>query len=259
MCTVSWVHNNRGYQLLCNRDEKLTRKPAIAPRLAVRDGIGALAPIDGDFGGSWIGVNEFGVSVCLLNGANLTEREHHSPLEPRSRGLFLLELLPLASVTAICERVREDDLAAFPPFTVVALETGRPTALIEWSGLRKSVHVQAGQHSMLTSSSFDTETVRKRRQHEYARATQPLEFHYSHGSSASAYSPCMHRPDATTVSFSWIRVSELVATFYYAPGAPCQQVAGVSQKLLRRPVFSELSSGSIPAHPNPAAAPPATW
>ena len=36
MCTVSWIHDKDGYQLLCNRDEKLTRKPALEPRLAVR-------------------------------------------------------------------------------------------------------------------------------------------------------------------------------------------------------------------------------
>ena len=258
MCTVSWIHDESGYQLLCNRDEKLTRKPAIAPRLVVRDGVGILTPADGDFGGTWIGTNEFGVSVCLLNGANLTEREYCSPLVPRSRGLFLLDLLPLPSVTSIYRYMSEADLAPFPPFTVVALETGRPTVLIEWNALRKSVQVQTAPRGLLTSSSFDTETVRKRRQYEHSRTAQPLEFHHSHGPSPSAYSPCMHRPDASTVSFSWIRVSERVATFYYTPAAPCQQVAGVSKKLLRRSVLSELSNGSIPAHPNLDAARPAT-
>jgi len=261
MCTASWIHDDRGYQLLCNRDERLTRNPALAPRLVVRDGVGILAPIDGDFGGSWIGTNEFGLSVCLLNGANLTHSEHRSPQEPRSRGLFLLDLLPSASVTALCERVRDANLEAFPSFTVVALEPGRPATLIEWDGSQKSVQFCAESRAMLTSSSFDTEAVRKRRQHEYARLDpqSPLEFHQSHGASASAYSVCMHRPEAATVSFSWIRVSVLAATFYYTPAAPCQQVAGVSKKLLRRPVLSALSTASIPAHPTPAAARPATW
>ena len=33
MCTISWIHDKDGYQLLCNRDEKLTRKSALEPRL----------------------------------------------------------------------------------------------------------------------------------------------------------------------------------------------------------------------------------
>ena len=31
MCTVSWVHEEDGYQLLCNRDEKRTRTQALSP------------------------------------------------------------------------------------------------------------------------------------------------------------------------------------------------------------------------------------
>jgi hypothetical protein len=66
MCTVSWVHQKDGYQLLSNRDEKHTRKPALAPSLRQQRQVRFLAPIDGDQGGSWIGVNQFGLSLCLL-------------------------------------------------------------------------------------------------------------------------------------------------------------------------------------------------
>src|SRR5690242_576447 len=112
MCTVSWIHDKGGYQLLCNRDEKLTRKPAQEPRLAVRNETRFLAPVDGDFGGTWIATNEFGVSVCLLNGANLTGSEIYAGGPGYSRGLLLLDLIPLASVAAICNQVRETDLSA---------------------------------------------------------------------------------------------------------------------------------------------------
>ena len=52
MCTVSWIQNERGYQLLCNRDEKRTRLPATSPELRSIDRVLYLAPTDGDFGGS---------------------------------------------------------------------------------------------------------------------------------------------------------------------------------------------------------------
>ena len=62
MCTVSWLHEPGGYHLLCNRDEKRTRGAALGPRIQKSAGVRFVAPADADFGGTWIAVNEFGVS-----------------------------------------------------------------------------------------------------------------------------------------------------------------------------------------------------
>src|ERR1041384_8245608 len=69
VCTVSWVHQPGGYHLLCNRDEKRTRGAAFAPQVLERGGVRYIAPIDSECGGTWLSANEFGLSVCLLNGA----------------------------------------------------------------------------------------------------------------------------------------------------------------------------------------------
>ena len=37
------------------------------PRIGDVRGVSFVAPIDGDHGGSWIGVNQFGLTLCLLN------------------------------------------------------------------------------------------------------------------------------------------------------------------------------------------------
>ena len=75
MCTVSWLRQSNGYQLFCNRDEKRTRRPSSGPQLLVRDGVRFLAPIDADFGGTWIAVNEFGLSLVLVNrGSGITRK-----------------------------------------------------------------------------------------------------------------------------------------------------------------------------------------
>src|SRR6185503_11536560 len=169
MCTVSWIHDKDGYQLLCNRDEKLTRKSALEPRLAVRSGTRFLAPVDGDFGGTWIATNEFGVSVCLLNRANLTSSEIQPAAPGRSRGLLVLHLIPLASVAAICNRLRETDLSAFAPFTLAALEPGRSVAILEWDRAKKTIRSEGAERFMLTSSSFDSEEVRRSRHEEFRR------------------------------------------------------------------------------------------
>jgi len=244
MCTVSWIHESDGYHLFFSRDEKLTRKPALEPRPIVRDGIHCLAPIDGDYGGTWIGTNEFGVSVCLLNGYNKLGARP----ELRSRGLLVMEAISLPSIAGLVAHVGHQDLAVYATFTLAALEPGKPAVVIEWNGSRKSVIHHPDRHLMLTSSSFDSGRVGQSRHEVYESLTHSSEsitpellhgFHEWHGKEPNAYSVCMHRPDAETVSFSRICVSPSGSQFFYTPAALCKKAPGVSLKLAR-----SLSSGS---------------
>src|SRR5262245_12838820 len=100
MCTVSWLHQRDGYILLCNRDERRTRKPASGPRIA-GGVVRYIAPVDGDHGGSWIGVNHLGLTLCLLNRYGKWRAEPDR--DYTSRGLLLTALLELEAQ----ERVRE--------------------------------------------------------------------------------------------------------------------------------------------------------
>jgi hypothetical protein len=89
---------------------------------------------------------------------------------------------------------------------------------------------------MLTSSSFNSEGIRLSRQREYSHVRDNdglLDFHRSHAPARSAYSTCMHRADAETVSFSWIQVTDQETDFCYTPGAPCENLPGVRLKLAR--------------------------
>jgi hypothetical protein len=223
MCTVTWLHEEGGYHLFCNRDEKLTRKPALPPHLGVQDGVRYLAPMDGDFGGTWIATNEFCVSLCLLNGT-----AGPRPAAVRSRGLLLLDLVSSRSLAEVVNTVEATDLTLYASFTIAALSPSEPTIVAEWNGSRMSIRTQPASCYMLTSSSFDTEAVKRTRAEEFARfvgescgATRLQEFHRSHAPSRSAYSPCMHRPDAETVSFSRLHVSHSESLFVYSTVAPC--------------------------------------
>jgi hypothetical protein len=223
MCTVTWIREDTGYQLFCNRDEKRTRKSAEPPRLSVRNGVRFLAPADGEFGGTWIATNEFGLTLCLLNGGSGTG--------VRSRGLLVLDLTVLESIEAVLKGIRTCNLSAYAPFTLLAVEPGKLPAVIGWSGSRKGISRLEQRHFMLTSSSFDSDEVRHRRQKQYSQVTSAVctpglveEFHRSHGEAPSAYSVCMHRPDAQTVSFSHVRVSQSRSEFRYIAGAPCSKV-----------------------------------
>lgn len=247
MCTVSWVQQPGGYHLLANRDEKRTRGSAFAPAIRECGGVRYVAPIDSDFGGTWIAANEFGVSVCLLNGDAAT----HVPTSSlqRSRGLLLCELAWAASGAECLLSLRQFDLSLYAPFVLLILEPDRPAMLASWNLELLTVDPAAVQMP-LTSSSFDSRGVRHFRRGEFARrtggvsrvdATLLYEFHASHGTpldtsldaSADAYSPCMHREDAETVSFSWVVVTREEVRFLYSPSAPCRH-SPCEQKLLAR-------------------------
>ena len=241
MCTVSWLHSDDGYHLLSNRDEKRTRLEAFAPEIKIRDGVRYIAPTDGEAGGTWIAVNEFGVGICLLNSAGV--KPSRTPPQ-RSRGLLIPELIGSASAEEVAERGAAFDLGAFAPLTLAILEPGRHTSVIEWDGHEKAVWLYAEPCMPLVSSSFDAEGVKPRRRDEFRRHVAAagkldpsvlVQFHGSHGAGADAYSPCMHRGDAGTVSFSWIQVTRKSAKFFYTPAAPCQWAPGQTRTLPLRP------------------------
>lgn len=227
MCTVSWLYEAEGYELLCNRDENLDRAPALGPRVHVLGGIRFMAPIDGEAGGTWIGVNEFGVALTLLNGPPGIGAVPHT-----SRGVLALELLSATCQGEVCERLRRRDLSEFAPFTLAVFDTRVPAVTLEWSG--EELAICGEPRAPLVSSSFDRAGVVFSRRWEFARmvsASSKLSaavlsaFHESHAHGPSAYSACMHRPDAQTVSFTRVRVTRSKATMSYMPAAPCTGLA----------------------------------
>jgi hypothetical protein len=192
-----------------------------------------LAPIDGDFGGTWIAVNEFGLSLALLNrGAASTAQ--------LSRGLMVMNLIAVPSLVDVAERFATSNLSDFAPFTLLGLAPGLPAALFAWDGREREVVADANQYMPLVSSSVDPEACESRRRAtlERIRAKSPalgpgalLAFHRSHAPVAGVHSVCMHRDDAQTVSFTWVTVEGGGANMYYAAGSPCRSLAGESLSL----------------------------
>jgi Transport and Golgi organisation 2 len=238
VCTVSWAHQPGGYHLLCNRDEKRTRGTAFAPRVVEVGGVRYIAPIDPDGGGTWLASNEYGVSLCLLNGQAVIE----SAGRRRSRGLLIRELAGAPSADDCALWTKQLELRPYSPFALVILEPGRRATLAQWDGRELAIDADSDAHMPLTSSSYDAEGVRRSRLKEFSKRVGPARgldpallywFHSSHGASPDAYSTCMHRGDAETVSFSWVVVTREAIRFLYSPGAPCQSRPS-EQKILTR-------------------------
>ncbi len=236
MCTVSWVHQAEGYHLLCNRDEKRTRGTGFGPRIAMLGGVRYIAPVDSDGGGTWLSANVFGLSLCLLNG----NAEFRSSDARRSRGLLVRELAWAPSAGECTLWLRHLDLRCHA-FSLVILEPRQSAILAQWNGIELTIDT-GDRHMPLTSSSYDAEGVRRFRLNEFARRVARARsidpatlywFHSSHGTGPDAYSPCMHREDAETVSFSWVIVSRDCIRFVYVPAAPCQSKPSEERLLVR--------------------------
>lgn len=235
MCTVSWLRRADEYDLFCNRDELYTRQPALPPRGLERRGVKILAPVDGDFGGSWIGVNEFGLTLCLVNRYDPVERTDGFI----SRGVLLLELLDSGNVAELSARIAAQRMTEYRPFTMLALHPDTPARLIHWNGQEKLL-ADAADSGLLISSSFDSAGVTTARRQLFAQMKSEADgvsadllwrFHGSHAPERGPYSPCMHRADAQTVSFSRVQMRRAALEFSYFPAAPCTLTEKADQYL----------------------------
>jgi hypothetical protein len=227
MCTVSWRHYDDGYQLFCNRDESRRRRKALPPILEISGGVRYLAPRDAERGGTWIAVNEHGLTVCLLNGANLREDPPVALPGTRSRGWLVRELVAFSTPDAAAAHLEQASLDEYSPFTIAILAPAQGALLVEWNGWRKHLVRDQAESRMLASSSVDARGARRYRESLFQHhRNHLLEFHSHHGDAPSAYSPCMHRTGAETVSFTQIEVRSGLARLTYSPGAPCRQLPG---------------------------------
>lgn len=235
---MSWLRQPAGYQVLFNRDELRTRKPAEAPRIHGVNGKRFISPIDGDFGGTWLGINEFGMTLGLLNryvdNAGPAQSSESKPGRLfTSRGSLVQELLQCQSISEIENQLLRMRLERFQPFTLAIISAEGDIRLSIWSGRRLQIQTQSGSDiGFITSSSHDTRNVMKSREVQFRNLRTKYgvvdiemlsELHRSHTPARGPNAICMHRNDAGTVSFSRIDFSHDISKFTYYPAALCQR------------------------------------
>ncbi|HYE72781.1 MAG TPA: NRDE family protein [Blastocatellia bacterium] len=229
MCTVSWMYNQEGYELFCNRDERHTRAAALPPRLHQFQDVSFISPIDPEGGGSWIGVNQFGVTLCLLNAYDAAQEKQVHQI---SRGRLLWYLMDCQSVLEISRRIERISMRVFRPLTLVALSPSEKVTVLHWNGNDLWINRNGDNERPLISSSYDLSGVQKSRRSEWQNLfssnaseltlSNLRKFHVSHAPSRSPYSVCMHRHDARTVSFTCISVNNRSIQMSYLPTSPCR-------------------------------------
>ena len=239
MCTATWIRSAEGYELFFNRDELRTRAPALPPTVRELRGVRFVAPTDGDAGGTWLGVNDRGVTIGLANGVPAAcDRE-----PTRSRGLLVLDLLPCASLGEVREAIAAIDAGSYRAFELFALGPRGEGRLWRWDGREIAGRDAGSEGTLILSSSRDADRARiererllekLRREHGGLDAGLLAAFHESHEPERGAWSPCMHREDAGTVSESRIRVGRAEVAFTYAAGPPCERARPATVAIPRR-------------------------
>lgn len=225
MCTVSWLETPGGYELFFNRDERRSRQRALLPSVRAHRRRCFVAPTDADSGGTWLAVNDRGLSVGLLNHYD-TETRPDAEGFYTSRGLLVLDLVAEPDRRAAAGRLAELDLSVYRPFTLLLLDPSEPVRrALRWDS--QALQTLELELPFLTSSSHDPTGVERARREQWQRATRwtPAllrDLHRAHQPERGPYSPCMHRPDASTVSFSWISVDSRQVSYTYSDGPPCQ-------------------------------------
>ncbi|MDZ4865669.1 MAG: NRDE family protein [Gemmatimonadota bacterium] len=237
MCTVSWLRTPGGYSLCCNRDERFTRAPALPPAVREQRGVPYLAPLDGDFGGSWLAVNAFGLTLSLLNRYRV--EGYVAPAAPLSRGLLLLDLIVSPAAADARSTLTRTDLHQVQPFTLIIVAPDSDAHLARWDGEQLAFSSSNASGLLATSSAVSEPEVAESRIARFSSlAPVTLEgleaLHRSHLPERGRLSICMHRTDAETQSYSRVSVTSRQVTLAHTGASPCREVPPVSLNIPRR-------------------------
>ena len=241
MCTVSFLPHARGFYVAMNRDEKLDRFTALPPKIVDLVGRRTLFPRE-PTGGTWVSTNDAGVCLALINWHRVAREPRHDPV---SRGQIVRELAGKSSADEIANGVAKLPLRKMRPFRLIAIVPSERLATEwRWNLERLTMRNHEWQQQHWFSSGFDESRAELERQRVCAaaqgrRSTRSLEWlrrlHRSHAPKRGPFSICMHRPDASTVSYTEVVVSGRCATMRYKPGPCCSNGAMVTRTISLAP------------------------
>jgi hypothetical protein len=136
MCTVVYIPNNKKILFASLRDESPARTRAMAADIYTKGDISFLSPKDPVGGGTWIGANNSGNTIILLNGG--FENHPRKDKYLKSRGVIVSELLAIASPIEKWEHI---NMEGIEPFTLIIWSNAVLFQLV-WDGIKKYKIIQ---------------------------------------------------------------------------------------------------------------------
>jgi len=231
MCTVTFIPRDAGYYLAMNRDEKLSRIAGLPPEQCFVDGRAVLFPSEPG-GGTWISVNDGGACFALINWYSVTARVQERAV---SRGEVVKFLSAGTSRTLAEAQLARLPLDRMNPFRLIGVFPA-DCEVAEWQWDLKKLARKTHRWKMQQwiSSGFDEATAQQLRGKTFQGAqwqssSGSLDWlrrlHRSHAPHRGAFSTCVHRSDARTVSYTEVVVSASAAKMNHQLTSPCQHLA----------------------------------
>lgn len=250
MCTLAlYFRRFDDFPLVCaaNRDEQYNR-PSAPPRLLdTRPQI--LAGKDLRAGGTWLGVNEKGLIVGILN-----RHLNGTIFQPtaRSRGALCMDVLHRGSADEANDFIeRHPD--AYNPFTLLFADSTRAYVAHNDGDKILGQRLDPGLHVYSSAADFDLPSGKARRAQalfaefeaaarrrgmdmtEAVSALQPVLADHTFGPASGnpGDAICVHREESGTVSSSLVFFSQSKSRFtsFYCDGPPCRNVFGSALQL----------------------------
>lgn len=236
MCSVSFLPNSEGFDLLMNRDEQLTRPSALPPVLHRCGERKAMFPHELN-GGTWVGVNDAGLALALINWYSQPQRAG-----TLSRGGVIPALLAANTGGEAESLLRELPHPRMNPFRLVVISL-EEKYLKEWRSNAGLLDVSAmpWEKCHWFSSGFNEEIANQVRSLTCRCAEEESDWdslpwlrrlHRSHLPEKGPFSLCMHREDACSVSFTEVSVNRNGAEMSYHAGPPCEGAPQFARSLL---------------------------
>lgn len=234
MCILMAVHNRvRDYPIVlaANRDEYLDR-PAQGPHV-LWHGPTIWGGRDLRAGGTWLGMNEFGVVVGLTN--RRLQAEQTPDPTCRSRGLLCLEVLQHRAAHEVAAHLEGEPAERYNPFNLLVMDRDE-AYWIAYDGSARIQVLPPGLHILANGNINDFETIRIRRARRLLVCSASTELSsllplfervcrdHEQGMQ-DRETICMHRPQKNygTVSSTIFAVpsDSRGRLYWYADGPPC--------------------------------------
>ena len=220
-----------------NRDEQRARAKALPPDIHECGSLRALYPSEPS-GGTWIGLNEAGLTIALINWYSKTQLTYAPAF---SRGEIIPKLLAAQVLQDAEILLRNLPLTKLNPFRLIVVSS-KEQSIHEFRSDAVSLEKAScswSKHHWFSSGYDEAETMQQRgvvcSGETYYSSTDTLSqfrnLHRSHAPEKGAFSICMHREDATTVSYTEIVLEGKSVTMSYLDGAPCISTRFTKSKL----------------------------
>lgn len=218
-----------------NRDEQVSRPRALAPRHHWTGTRASLYPSEAG-GGTWVGTNDAGLTLALINWYAKPQRDRSLCV---SRGIIIPHLLAAENLAEVAAMFADLPMGKINPFRLIAA-SAKEHYLREWRWDGKALTCKrfgwARRHWF--SSGYDEALVNKKRAAVVRGAAKSSvtpawlrKLHQSHAPEQGPFSICMHRADAKSVSYTEIVAAKSGTTMRYAAGSPCTRKLGTPHLL----------------------------